>query len=199
MSAVMSQSQKITFPVNTPPATLCFPNLFVPRAPAAGAEPRFSCILLFDEEAQKLPAYLKLRQAVFQVIEEKFPSKAKEMVKSLRLPFRDAGEKDYNGFEAGMIFINPWASEKREIIDRNGQLVLVPGDVFAGQLVRAAVHPFYYDNSGNRGVSFGLDGIQIIDADKPRLDGRVTSAKKMFNDGLYAPDDTSAAGDELPF
>lgn len=116
----MTNGTKIDFPVNTPPATLCFPSLFVPRPPAQGAEPRFSCILLFDEAAQKLPAYLKLRQAVFQVIEEKWGAKAKEMVKSLRLPFRDAGEKDYTGFEAGMVYINPWSAEKREVIDREG-------------------------------------------------------------------------------
>ena len=130
------------------------------------------------------------------MLEEKFGQKAKEMVKQVRLPFRDAGEKEYTGFTPGSIYINPWSKEKRQVVDRENQLVIVPGDVWSGQLVRAAVRPFYYDTNGNKGVSFGLDALQIIEADKPRLDGRA-DARTIFDDGAYKTkaDDT----DDEPF
>ena len=35
----------------TPYGLLSFPNLFTPRAPAEGAEPRYSINLVFDEKA----------------------------------------------------------------------------------------------------------------------------------------------------
>jgi hypothetical protein len=194
-TAASTQPKKNVGLLKTPPATLCFPHLFVPRAPALNAEPRYSCLLLFDQAAQEMPAYKALRQGVLEAVQIKHGAKAKELLKQLRLPFRDAGEKEYNGFEPGMIFIQPWSkTDKPQVIDRNGNDILIPGDVFAGQLVRAAVRPFYYENTGNKGVSFGLHSIQIIDADKPRLDGR-QSAKSVFDDGEYGSTDTDDTED----
>jgi hypothetical protein len=188
--------------IKTPPGTLCFPNLFTPRPMAVGAEPRFSCILLFDEAAQKMPAWKELRQSVLTVVEEQFGAeKAKSMLKSLRLPFRDAGEKEYNGFQPGMVFISPWQGQAQgapQVVDKNGDTIVVPGDVWAGQLVRGAVRPFYYENSGNRGVSFGLHSIQIIERDMPRLDGR-KDARAIFDDGQYSEPGGGNANDDLPF
>ena len=198
-TAAATKAKPATTQILTPPATLCFPNLFTPRAPSVAGEPRFSCILLFDKAQQEMPAYKNLRQGVFTVIQDKYGPRAKDMLKQLRLPFRDAGEKEYNGFEPGMTYINPWLDPqygKPQIIDRNGDDVTVPGDVFAGQLVRAAVRPFCYDTNGNKGVSFGLHSIQIIEADRPRLDGR-RSARDVFNDGAYGP--TAEDQDDVPF
>jgi len=59
------------------------------------------------------------------------------------------------------------------------------------------VSPFYYNNSGNRGVSFGLNNLQLCAAGTRRLDGR-KAAKDDFPD--Y--DGTDAAvlvDDEIPF
>jgi hypothetical protein len=125
--------------------------------------------ILFDKEAQNSPEYKALKAAVNACVKEKWGDKVPS---GLRSPFRDAGEKDYAGYEDGMIYINPWSKQKPGIVDGRLQDVLAADDVFPGQLVRATVRPFAYDNSGNRGVSFGLQNIQIVKKDMPRLDGK---------------------------
>lgn len=182
----------------TPPGILSFPNLFVPRAPVQGADPRYSCTIIFDEAAQKHEKYLALKRAVMEAIEDEWgAAKAKDtaFVKSLRLPFRDAGEKSYAGYGPGKVFIQPWTKQKPGVVDANKNDILAPADVFPGQLVRVAVVPFTYTQSGNKGVSFSLEHVQVLKADMPRLDGR-KSAKDTFEDDADMP---AMADDDIPF
>jgi hypothetical protein len=41
--------------------------------------------------------------------------------------------------------------------------------IYAGAIVEVLVHAFDYDSKGNKGISFGLDGLMIVDATTPRL------------------------------
>ena len=163
--------------VTTPYATLSFPVLFTPKPRAPGSDPVYACSLLFSPEAQKSPEYKKMQQAVAKVIKEKFPTVP---VKRLHLPFRQASEKPYAGYEPGWTFINPWSKNKPGIVDVRLQDVLDPAELWAGQIVRANIMPFHYDTSGNKGISFGLNHIQLIKRDAPRIDGRST-ANKVFS------------------
>jgi len=185
----------------TPQGLLAFVNLYVPRPPAPNAEPRYSCVLIFDQEAQEDPRYMALKKAVMACLEDTFgAAKARDtkFLKSIRLPFRDAGEKVYAGFEKGRIYIQPWTKDKPGVVDRNKSDILVPGDVWAGQLARAAVRPFGYDTSGNKGVALNLAHVQIVNPSMPRLDGRKT-AKDTFDDDL-ADDGVDDTDDEdIPF
>ena len=175
--------------LRTPVGMSSFCHLFTARAPSPGAEPRFSMNILFDAEAQKSPEYAALKKAVNACVSEKWPNGAPS---GLRTPFRDAGEKEYSGYEKGIIYINPWSKQKPGIVDGRLQDILAADDVFPGQLVRATIRPFAYDNSGNKGVSFGLQNVQIVKKDMPRLDGK-TKASSDFD----ALDEAYADGSEL--
>lgn len=187
--------------LRTPTGVLSFPALFKPRAPAPGAEPRYSLNLVFDAATQKSPEFLALKQAVMDVIEtEVGASKARDkaFLAGLRLPFRDAGEKSYAGYAKGLIYIAAWSKERPGIVDARLQEVLVPDDVWPGQLARCTVKPFWFSNSGNKGVSFGLNNVQIVKADMPRLDGR----RKATDDFDTVAGAAGADGDDdlpLPF
>jgi hypothetical protein len=165
----------------TPKATLSFPQLFVMKPRARGAEAVYSCSLLFSPEIQKTEEYRALQQACKEVFIDKFGEKA--FGKGIESPFRDASEKEYQGYDEGWKYISPWTKNKPGIVDLNRQDVLAPEDVYAGQIVRAYVNPFAWENSGRKGVSFGLNGIQILVKDAPRIDGR-TSLNKVFDDGV---------------
>lgn len=168
--------------VTTPVGILCFPSIFEPREPAPGMDKRHSLILLFDDLALQTAAYQNLRAAVQEAAADKWgAAKAQDanFMRSLRLPFRNAAEKDYAGFEKGTVFISPWSKNKPGIVDLKGHEIKVPGDVWAGQLARATVRAFGYEQSGNKGVSFGLEHVQIVKADAERIDGR-RSADKAF-------------------
>lgn len=180
----------------TPYAVLSFPTLFTPKPRAQNGEAVYSCALLFDEAAQKSKEYKAMQDACIAAFKEKFGDKAPMKGASVTFPFRDAGEKSdkYQGYEDGVTYINPWTKQKPGLVDARLQDVLLPEQVYAGQVVRAQVTPFAWENSGKRGVSFGLNHIQIVKHDAPRIDGRV-AANKAFDAIDSAGDDD----EESPF
>ena len=187
--------------VRTPVGVLSFPRVFAPRAASPGAEPRYSVNLLFDETAQKTPEFQALRKAVAQAIDEKFgagKSTDKEFVSRLRSPFRKCSEKEYAGYKemSGGVYINAWSQTKPGVVDARLQDITVPTDIWAGQLARATVRAFGYHQSGNMGVSWNLNNLQICRTDTPRLDGR-REASDDFD--TFGDTGMAMADDEVPF
>lgn len=166
--------------VITPNATMSFPQLFVPKPRAQGGEPVFSVALLISEIEQKSPKWKAIQDAVRQCAVDEFGANVK--MESLQLPFRNAGEKadKYAGYEDGVIVINPWSKKKPGVVGPRLEDILTADEVYAGQIVRAQITPFAWSNTGRKGVSFGLDNIQIVKLDAPRIDGRAP-ANKVFD------------------
>jgi len=183
----------------TPIGMLSFPRLFSPQASAFGQEPRYSCAILFDPAAQSSPEYISMKKAVMEVGVAEWGSdrmKDGNFVRTLRLPFRSCDEKQFEGYEAGWVFINARSKDKPGVIDGRLQDITAEADIWPGQLGRLYISPFAYEVSGNRGVAFALNHVQITRKDMPRIDGRI-AANKAFP----AVDDPSASKDDdnLPF
>lgn len=175
--------------VITPIGYLYFPSLFKAKGnkQVPTQAPRFSGMLLFDNLGVQSTAYQNLRMGVFNALVEKFgQAKANDpnFVKTCRLPFRPAAEKDYAGFADGEIFISAWSNEENKpgVVDLNGNHILDEKLVWGGQLARFTVKPFAYDTSGNKGVGLILEHCQIVKADMPRRDGGV-AAEDAFKNG----------------
>lgn len=185
--------------LQTPFGVLSFPHLFEARAPAPNAEPRFSVTLIFDKQAQATPEFKAMKQAAAKVAKEKWGDK---MPAGLRSPFRDASEKEYDGYEDGSVFISAWTKNKPGVIDGSLQTCM-PADVWAGQLARASIRFFAYDTSGNKGIGVGLNNVQVDTAtDMPRLDGRKSAASEFGSLGSADATDASDNADDvddLPF
>ena len=170
----------------TPVGTLCFvDSLFTPKPRQEGSNKlAYSVIIGFDENATKVAAYQALRQAVVAAASDKWGVvKAADpaFMRSLRNPFRLAAEKDYAGFDKFETFISPWTPGDKAapgVVDLSG-VKLTAAEVWSGQLGRATVRAFAYDNSGNKGVAFMLEHIQVVKQDMPRIDGR-RSADQAF-------------------
>jgi hypothetical protein len=111
-------------------------------------------------------------------------------VRTLRLPFRDAGEKNFEGYEPGWIFISARSKDRPGVVDGRLQDITAEADVWPGQLGRLFVSPFCYDVSGNKGISFALNHVQIVKADMPRIDGRI-AANRAFT-AVEEPADANA-------
>ncbi|MEM0949567.1 MAG: ssDNA-binding protein [Pseudomonadota bacterium] len=198
----------------TPVGVLNFPVLFEPKGNQQNPQqdPRFSGMLLFDSVGVATTAYADLSQEIMQAVRDKWHSKADDenFIKRLRFPIRAASEKDYEGFEDGEKFISAWCKGTDAppgVVDLDRQ-PLGKADVWAGQQARFSVRPFAYDSNGNMGVALGLNHVQIVNQDMPRLDGR-QSADKAFGDadnsqlvqmgiGTSAPATGGGAG-KLPF
>jgi hypothetical protein len=186
--------------LRTPTGMLMFEHLFVAKPVVQGGEPRFNFVLLLDAEAQTTAEYKALRTACAAAIDAEFgtgKSRDKVFVGTLRSPFRDALEKQqYAGFTAGKIFIAPWTKSKPGLVDGNLQDITAASDVFAGQLCRATVTPFAYNQGANKGVNFMLNNVQIVKSDMPRMDGRKAASgdfERVDGAGAPAADDDSDA------
>lgn len=145
---------------------LSYPHLFEARAASADAKPKYSANLI-------LPKLTEEDNAVFggminQVISQRWPQGAPA---NLNMPWKDAGAKAPQF--AGRLAINCSAVTQPPVVHKDGATPAGPEDVYAGMGVNAYVGCFTYDTQLNKGVSFGLNAIQIADATLPRLDGRL--------------------------
>jgi hypothetical protein len=141
--------------LNTPYAVLAFPSLFQPRPKFGDSQDLvYQATLIFPPSSQTSTAYKAMQDAVIQQAKEGFGESVK--MQTLMLPFKDAAEKSgtWNGFEPGHTYVKTWSSGKPGVVDARREDILLPEEVWAGQLVRANVTPKYWQNSGKRGVSF---------------------------------------------
>jgi hypothetical protein len=176
---------------------MSFPTFFTAKAPAPGQEPRFSGVLIFDAAAQATEEFKRIKAAIVECAKEEWGQNVN--LSALRLPIRKNEEKSHlAGYSAGGVFITAWTKARPGIIDTEGNEIIDPSLVWAGQKAQFSISPFAYTNSGNKGVSFGLRNVLIVDGSGPRLDGRAP-AKSDFAGVAGFSSGGSTAADELPF
>lgn len=157
----------------TPKFRVSFANVFRPQAPLpgtpAGAKPKYGLTMLFAKDAD----LTALRQAAHAAAVEKFGDKLKDPAfqKRLRSPFRDQGEKTFDGYVAGAVFINATSSQKPGLVDQDVNPIIEESQFYSGCYAIATVNAFAYDTAGNVGVAFGVNNIQKV-ADGEPLGGR---------------------------
>lgn len=166
--------------IRTCPVRLSYPNLFKPGKPVEeGQEPKFGAALLFPLGAD----ISVLREAVNHAAIEAFGSKAASM--RLAKPFRDQSEKaaadgaEFNGYTPGAVFFNCSSKQRPGIVGPDGKPITDPNRVYPGVWALVTVRPFGYDRGVKKGVSLGLQNVQII-ADDDRIGGGRASAGSEF-------------------
>lgn len=157
----------------TPEARASFVNVFRPGKSLDGNAPKFSITLLFKSDAD----FALAKKMCQEKLLEKFGEaklKDENFKKRLRSPFRDQGEKSFNGYTPGCIFITATSAGDKPrpgVVDANGADLMEERDLYSGCWVRASLRAFAYDNKGNVGVAFGLQNVQKLRDDEP-LGGR---------------------------
>jgi hypothetical protein len=154
--------------VRSPEARLSYPNLARPRIPPGGGVQKYSCVLIIPKSADLGPMKKALQAAVRAKWGDNIP-------KGLRQPFRDGSEKgDLEGYGPEVVFLNVSSEQPPQLFD--GAKRKVDGGHFkAGDYVFAALSAYSYDKAGNKGVSFGLRGLQWA-REGDRLGGGVDSS-----------------------
>lgn len=162
----------------TPEFRVSYPALFKPSKPKDAPEtqePKYMVTMLFPKGAD----LTALKKAAEQTLIEKFGADKGKWPKNMRNPFRDQGEVTDNdgklreGYVEGAVFIRASAKQKPGIVGPDAKTRIEDeSDVYGGCWGRAQVRPFYYDVSGNKGVSFGLQNFQKT-RDGESLGGRI--------------------------
>lgn len=170
--------------VMTPEFRVSYPAVFKPQVNNLNGKSEFSVTMLFDKKAD----LAALKNAAKEAIEVKWGKDKAKWPKGLRLPFRDQAEKAKEvdgkqvlpaGYEEGATFITARSNQRPGVIDRKKDDIIDETEFYAGCYARATLRAYTYDQSGNRGVSFGLQNLQKL-RDGERLGGR-TAAQDDFS------------------
>lgn len=159
---------------------LSYPFLAEPRG-FNGQVPKFQGSLVIPKTEDIAVLKLAMRKAA----EAKFGAR---MPANLRSPIRDGSEKsrtDEHGamtYESGygpdVWFINTTAKadSRPQLRDNLNREITANDEIkrvfYGGCFVRAIIRAFAYDTNGNKGVSFGLNGVQFV-GHGPRFGGGV--------------------------
>jgi hypothetical protein len=157
---------------------LSYANLFEPRAKLSGEGEEYSASLIFEPDN---PSLKTLTEAVQAKAVEAFGPKAKSQLgKTLRNPIRDADAegKDDPAY-AGKLFINVRSKRRPQVVDRQKMPVIDEEECYSGCYANVSLSVFSYDTSGSKGVSAGLNNVQVIKKG-PRLSG-AASAEEDFD------------------
>lgn len=172
----------------TPKFRVSFPALFHPQSAEEGKPLKYGVTMLFKKGSD----LTGMKALVTAVLTEKFGPDKSKRPKLLRLPFRDGDEeKSHLEGYAGHIFVKATSKSKPQVVDRQVRLITDESIVYAGCYAVASVSAFYYDNTGNKGVSFALNNVQFI-ADGEPFSGR-TRAEDDFTE-VPDDDETPAGG-----
>lgn len=127
----------------------------------------------------------KLKAAAKAAIEAKFGSAPP---KGLRNPIKDgdtATKQDGSPMGPefqGHMFIGVKCNadkHKPSVIDADGQELIDPDAVVSGDFIRCSLNAYAYDQAGNRGVSFGLNNVQLVKKGQPLGAARQTAAEEF--------------------
>lgn len=181
MSTTDAQGTKVI----TPEAIASYPTLAEPQAGPQGGEAKYSLTLIFPKGTD----LTALKTAVKAAIAKKYGN---GKVPKLRLPFRsDPEDIEAKGYPEGSAFMSVRTNQKPTVVStvpdpNNGgkPTVIDPSWVYAGSIVRASLTAFCYDQSGNKGVTFGLNNVQFVRdcAPEERLDGRRAATDEFAAD-----------------
>lgn len=174
----------------TPVAMLSFPALLTPRLgpnPKPGQLAAYGCTLVFPKGTD----LTSLKTVAMTALKEKFGDQTEKLLKSssIKIPFKkDSDKYDEEKWE---YFINVSAKQNKPgIVDRYADPVTKKPapltdfeKLYPGCMVKAALSVYTYDNSGNKGVSFGLQHIQWWDHGT-RLDNRRSAADSFEAEAL---------------
>jgi hypothetical protein len=190
--------------VVTIPVRLAFPEVFAPKASVEGGKEKYSVTLLFPKDGARLMTSLALygehvadlmtlRKMLYATVTEKWGEDKTKWPAHFRnlsfkdylsstgkdgWPVRDGDMVNWDGFK-GCNFIRATSQNKPGLVDANMNAILAKDAVFGGLIVRANLTAFSYDQSGNRGVSFGLSNLQILKNDGVSFSG-VPQAGDVF-------------------
>lgn len=167
----------------TPIGRLSFPNLITAKANSMNKDgpKKFGCSLLIPPTADiKL-----LKQMAQECAEAEWGNKVKDM--KIRNPFLKAEEYKYEGYVPGWMLIRTTAISKPSVVEaKGGALIRIVEDdpevIYPGRWCQISLNAFAYDNSGNKGISFGLNNVLLLNHDDS-LGGRMKA-----EDEFEAPD-----------
>jgi hypothetical protein len=171
----------MTSKVVTGKVRLSYANLFVPRAPNDNPTGplKYSTTILIPKTDKKTLADIKAAQEF--AIATKWPKRPAKLQTTLHDGdgVREKNGEPYSDECKGHWVMSVSSKLKPAVVGANLQPVMDAGDVKSGDYARVSINAYCYENSGNRGVSFGLNNVQKLETGEALSTGQ-TRAQDDF-------------------
>jgi len=208
-------SNNVSKPARTTPSVrVSYPTLFTPRAFQPGNDPKYGIVMMFEKTNKEHMAFLKLmHQDCELAMGEKWPKAETRprvaLIGDTRSPIKD-GDKtlNNNGIPlcennpeyAGHFIIRANTSSRPVVVDRNKAEILDSNEVYGGCFCKVNLNCYTFDMSANKGVTFGLNGVQkwsdgeSFGGGRPGLDEMFEASAGQDNPENYAAGNDPFAG-----
>jgi hypothetical protein len=173
--------------VRTPRGRIVYPSLFKPSLPKGETDPKkakYGATLLLPKDCD----LTALKDAVQECLEE-FSDKVRKSAK-IKMPFLHT--KDQERF-AEFAEDFPWmircgASYKPEVVGPTRDPIAEEDEadeVYGGRWAKFAVNAYSWDHpTGGKGVSLGLQNVQLLKHDDAIAGGRVKASQQFENEEI---------------
>ena len=197
----------------TPVGRLSYVNAWKPRKKKPGEEAKanvYDCVLILDRPSEMTPdekeRYVELKQLVEDVRKAKWPNSKSPINAPFRYGYSPKTLPDgYNPPKPYDLDANPEYKDKiiikavsyerpPQILRPDKQEMMNQSELYSGCYGRMWVYAFAYDNAGNKGVSFSLQGIMKVRDGDPLSSQR--NASDAFKD-IEISEDFDVESDDL--
>lgn len=175
-------AQKSPTRVVTGKVRLSYVHLFEPYTNDPEKEARYSVTILIPKTDKTTLA--KINKAIEAAKEEgKTKTFGGRIPNNLKLTLHDGDEEadlERNPEYAGHMYMAMSSKQRPGIVDQDLNPILDSTQVYSGCYARVSINAFPYSNSGNKGISFGLNNVQFLEDGEPL--GGMTRPEDDFAD-----------------
>ena len=179
----MANTAKTTKVITGPDIRFSYVHVWEPTS-MNGGTPKYSVSLLIPKTdtktVEKIKAAIKL---AYELGEAKLRGSNGKVppFETLKQPLRDGDlERDDEAYKNHW-FINANSTVQPGVVDENCARVLEPGALYSGCYGRASITFFAYSSNGSRGISCGLNNLQLLRSGEP-LGGRASAESDFATD-----------------
>jgi hypothetical protein len=163
---------------------LSYVHIFEPYTNDPEKEARYSVTILIPKSDKTTLG--KIEKAIEAAKEEgKTKTFGGKLPSNLKLTLHDGDEEadlERNPEYAGHMYMAMSSKTRPGVVDQDLNPIMDSTQVYSGCYARVSINAFPYSNSGNKGISFGLNNVQFLEDGEP-LGGR-TRAEDDFADDL---------------
>ena len=145
--------------LKTPVFRGSFVHLVEPKAPAPGAEPKYSMAIVLPKEDPVTKAFMKELSAM---VNGKATEKFGKLPKKLKKPWKDGDAEDREEWD-GCWVVNASNKSRPGIVGPDLQPVMDPEILYSGAHYRASISAWGWKHpTGGEGVSLNLDNVMWV-------------------------------------
>ena len=165
--------QPTTTRVVTGKVRLSYVHIFEAFANNPEDDPKFSCTILIPKSDTGTLGKIQAAQkaAAENGKSTKFDGKIPANLNSTLHDGDEEADLERNPEYAGNFYMAMSSKTRPGVVDADLNAVLDPTSVYSGCYARVSINAFPYNAKGKKGVSFGLNNVQLV-ADGPPLGGR---------------------------